>query len=660
MYLLGYDIGSSSIKTAIVHAETHDVIAVIQYPNREMDMLSRQIGWAEQQPEVWWQHLCQSTRKILFDTGIKPEDIKGIGISYQMHGLVLVDKDLQVLRPSIIWCDSRAASIGKQAFKELGEEYCFQNYLNSPGNFTASKLKWIKDNEPEVYHKTYKILLPGDYIAMKLTGQPNTTISGLSEGVLWNFKEHKIADKVLNYFGFEQNILPEVTPTFSEMGRVTKEAAMQTGLAVGTPVTYRAGDQPNNAVSLNVLNPGEIAATSGTSGVVYGIVDKPLYDTKSRVNAFAHVNYKPTDEHIGILLCINGAGIQYGWVKQQIARSNTSYQDMDRMASAVPVGSDKVCVLPFGNGSERIFEDRDLGSHIYNLRFNRHRRAHLYRASLEGVAFAFVHGINILKEMGLPVDVIRVANDNMFQSRIFSMTIATLLGIHIEVVDTTGAVGAARASGVGAGIYSSLKEALRGVEPTAMYEPTLNYALCSQAYNYWESNLRKVLNRSSMNTGRVKTLQAQKEGLEQKLKEKSKIIGSQTIDLDSKQELLSNIDKELSDILKGGANKADLQAKLKNIKTKIRNQLSSENQSQFEAHFDLLSDDFFKALKRQYPSLSYEEMKLCSLLKLRLSTKEIASKMNISIRGVETKRYRLRKKIDLPKRKDLIGFLDSI
>jgi len=390
MYLLGYDIGSSSIKASLVDAQSNEVVATVSYPDREMDMISRQKGWAEQQPELWWSNVCLATAKLLAAADIDARGIKGIGISYQMHGLVLVDKDLQVLRPSIIWCDSRAVQIGKQAFQDLGKEHCLSKYLNSPGNFTASKLKWVKDNEPEIYERIHKVLLPGDYINMKLTGELNTTISGLSEAVLWDFEERRMATEVLAYYDISPTLIPEVTPTFSVMGQVTKMAAAQTGLQVGTPVTYRAGDQPNNALSLNVLKSGEIAATSGTSGVVYGVVDRPLYDPQSRVNAFSHVNYEDKFENIGILLCINGAGIAYSWVKHLIAGSSRSYEDMERMATSVPVGSEGVSILPFGNGAERIFENRHLGSHIQNLDFNRHGRAHIYRATLESVAYSFV------------------------------------------------------------------------------------------------------------------------------------------------------------------------------------------------------------------------------------------------------------------------------
>ncbi|MCE7994011.1 MAG: carbohydrate kinase [Roseivirga sp.] len=498
MYLIGYDIGSSSIKAGLVEIESGKQVAVESSPDREMDMLSRQSGWAEQQPESWWQNLVTATRKLLAETEVHPSDIKAIGISYQMHGLVLVDKEQEILRPSIIWCDSRAVSIGDKAFEAIGPEHCLTHLLNSPGNFTASKLKWVKDNEPDIYERIDKVMLPGDYIAMKLTGEVCTTVSGLSEGVFWDYSKKEVSKEVLSHYGFDESIIPELRACTSSQGILTHEAADFTGLLPGTPVTYRAGDQPNNALSLNVLNPGEIAATCGTSGVVYGIVDEPVYDNQSRVNGFAHVNYEGKKDRIGILLCINGAGIQYSWLKHQVAHTDTDYPDMERMASTVPIGSDGVCILPFGNGAERIFGNKNIGSHILGLEFNRHNRKHLYRATLEGIAFSFVYGVNILKGMGLDVDIIRVGNDNMFQSEIFSRTIATLLNCQIEMVDTTGAYGAARAAGVAIGAYKDLSEALKNIKPSAIYEPDLNDSGYQRAYQHWAGCLDRVLQKSGV------------------------------------------------------------------------------------------------------------------------------------------------------------------
>jgi len=489
MYLLGYDIGSSSIKAALVDASNGQTIGIAQHPESEMEIIAHQPGWAEQYPEDWWTSVCQATRQLLQKHEIKADEIASIGIAYQMHGLVLVDKDQQVLRPSIIWCDSRAVEIGHQAFEEIGQDICLQHLLNSPGNFTASKLKWVKDHEPEIYEKIDKMMLPGDYIAMKLTGRICSTMSGLSEGVLWDFAEERIAHLLLDYYELDRSMIPDIERTFSLQGKLTSAAAKACGLRAGIPVTYRAGDQPNNALSLNVLQPGEVAATGGTSGVVFGVVDKAVYDPQSRVNGFAHVNHHQEDPSIGILLCINGAGSQYRWMKQQLSQEGVSYSDMEQMIRTIPVGAAGLRIIPFGNGAERILCNQDTGAQINNLQFNRHTRAHLYRAALEGIAFSFVYGVGILKEIGLKPQMMRVGNDNLFQSTVFSQTIANLLQSSIEVINTTGAVGAAKASGVATGHFNSVEEAMQNNEVVQLFEPMKNIVNYEEAYLKWKADL---------------------------------------------------------------------------------------------------------------------------------------------------------------------------
>lgn len=492
MYLLGYDIGSSSIKAALVDAQSGRQLAVVQSPKAEMEMMAEQPGWAEQHPDTWWQHVCLATQQLLQQTGVAADTIQAIGIAYQMHGLVLVDEHQQVLRPAIIWCDSRAVTMGEEAFQAIGRERCLTHLLNSPGNFTAAKLKWVKENEPAIYDRIHKVMLPGDYIAMRLTGEICTTLSGLSEGILWDFQTNTPAQMVLDHYGFSADLLPDMVPTFSEQGKLSAEAAAATGLAQGTLVTYRAGDQPNNALALNVLEAGEVAATGGTSGVVYGVVSEPLYDPASRVNGFAHVNHSVSDPHIGILLCINGAGIQYSWLKQQMAHE-LSYPAMEQLAATISPGADGLRILPFGNGAERMLGNRAPGAQINNLQFNRHGRAHFFRAALEGIAFSFVYGMRILEEMGLDVQVIRVGNDNLFQSTIFSTTISQLMGSRIEVMETTGAIGAAKAAGVAGGIYSSVREAMQGHQVICTYEPGEREEMLEQAYENWRGDLERLL-----------------------------------------------------------------------------------------------------------------------------------------------------------------------
>ncbi len=501
MYLIGYDIGSSSIKAALIEAESGHTVGIAQYPDREMLIDAPQPGWAEQHPDTWWQYVGKATRKLLAQTGIDAQAVRAIGIAYQMHGLVLIDKNHQVLRPSIIWCDSRAVPIGQAAFKRIGEHRALSHLLNSPGNFTASKLHWVQENEPELYDKVHTFMLPGDYIAMKLTGEPNTTISGLSEGVFWDFREGDIADMVLDDYGIDRGLIPPIVPTFSVQGELSQSAAAATGLPRGIPVGYRAGDQPNNALALNVLQPGEVAGTGGTSGVVYAVTDQARYDPKSRVNAFAHVNYTPDQPRIGVLMCVNGAGILYSWLKHQAMPGKTSYEEMEAMAASIGVGADGLSLLPFGNGAERILENRNLGAQLANLDLNRHTRPHLLRAGLEGIAFAFVYGMEIMESMGLSYEVMRVGNDNLFQSAVFAQTVANLTGIRIEMYDATGAVGAARGAGVGAGIYRSLRVAMRNMKSLHAYEPAPEVGPYREAYDRWFQRLQHQLKMQPVGRG---------------------------------------------------------------------------------------------------------------------------------------------------------------
>ena len=489
MYLLGYDIGSSSVKASLVNAETGKCVATPFYPKKEAVIISHQPGWAEQDPFIWMGHLKMATDDVLQQVqDLDPKDIKAIGISYQMHGLVCVDKDMNVLRNSIIWCDSRAVPYGQKAFKDLGEEWCLQHLLNSPGNFTAAKLAWVKENEPKLYKRIWKIMLPGDYIAMRLTGNAYTTASGLSEGIFWDFQENAPSRELLDYFGFDPALLPQVKPSFGMHGTLTRQAAEQLGLAPGIPVTYRAGDQPNNALSLNVFNPGEIASTAGTSGVVYGVIGQVNYDPLSRVNTFAHVNHTAANPRLGVLLCINGTGILNSWIRRNVAPEGISYADMNGLAAQVPIGSEGVSILPFGNGAERMLENRETGCSIHGVNFNRHDKRHLVRAAQEGIVFSFQYGIEIMEAMGLKVDKIHAGLANMFQSKIFRDTLAGVSGATIELYDTDGSVGAAKGAGIGAGIYKDNQEAFASLERLEVIFPD-HQEEYRAAYEKWKQYL---------------------------------------------------------------------------------------------------------------------------------------------------------------------------
>lgn len=494
MYSIGFDVGSSSVKVALLEIESGKVIAQTTYPDTELKIDSPHFGWAEQQPETWWECVCNASKILLRKSSVPKERIASIGISYQMHGLVIIDKNKNVLRPSIIWCDSRAVSIGDEAQTELGAPYCSSSLLNSPGNFTASKLKWVKDNEVDVYGNIFKFMLPGDYIAMKMTGEINTTISGLSEGIFWDYKKNKVSTELMNYFGFHPSLIPDIVPTFAVHGKLIESAAEELGLKAGTVISYRAGDQPNNALSLGVMNPGDAATTAGTSGVIYGITDTVQSDSQSRVNLFAHVNHTFETPKLGILLCINGTGILNSWMRKNIT-SDVSYKVMNQIASRSPIGADGVIVLPFGNGAERIFNNKIIGSHFIGIDFNRHSQKQLLRAAQEGIVFALRYGFDIMKSMNFSPKVIKAGNGNMFLSEIFAQTFVNSTGAHLGLYDTDGACGAARGAAFGAGFYSTSNDMFIGLQPLREYEPDPNQLeQTEEAYQNWLQKLEKFQN----------------------------------------------------------------------------------------------------------------------------------------------------------------------
>jgi xylulokinase len=470
MLLLGIDLGSSSVKASVIDGESGKCLATAYSPSDEMKIVALKPGWAEQETEIWWTNLKIAISDCIFKLGQKKNEIGAIGISYQMHGLVTIDKNNKVLRPSIIWCDSRAVGYGEKALNDLGSDYCLSHLLNSPGNFTATKLAWVKEYEPELYSRIHKIMLPGDYIALRLTGEISTSFSGLSEGIFWDFSTNGISSELIKYFGFDSALLPHAAPSFSITGRLLKTVASELGLPEGIPVSYRAGDQPNNALSLNVFNPGEVAATAGTSGVIYGVTDKKKYDPLSRVNTFLHVNNSDINARLGVLLCISGTGILNSWLRK-ITGGSLSYNDMNGLAEKVAPGSEGLFILPFGNGAERTLGNKDTGARIEGLNFNTHTNAHLYRAAQEGIAFSFRYGLEIMKEVGIDPQVIRAGEANMFLSKVFREVLSCITGAVIHLYNTDGSIGAARGAGIGCGFYKSEKEAFMGLTAVGVTEP---------------------------------------------------------------------------------------------------------------------------------------------------------------------------------------------
>ena len=496
MYLLGIDIGTSFIKVSLVEASTQICILTVSYPGTENAISAHQNGWAEQSPLMWWEQVQAGIVKLhqaakLALPSYDSNNIAAIGIAYQMHGLVLVDKNKKALRDSIIWCDSRAVPYGDKAFDTIGHEKCLSHLLNSPGNFTAAKLAWVKEYEPKVFAQIHKIMLPGDFIAMQLTGEITTSIAALSEGIFWDFKSNCISKDVLNYFGFDESIFPTVKDVFSNHGALSASIANTLSLKAGIPISYKAGDQPNNALSLNVLEPGEVAATAGTSGVIYGVGNTLSYDLQSRVNSFAHVNHTSAENRIGMLLCINGTGILNSWVKKYIG-ANTNYTTMNEMAASIPAGSDGLTILPFGNGAERIFNNKIIGAQILGLDLNKHTAAHIYRAAQEGIAFAFRYGLDIMRENKLEPSVIKAGQANLFLSPVFTHAFVNATGVPVALYNVEGSVGAALGAGIGAGIYKELKEAFADKKPIQLIEPTETKQY-NVLYENWKNNLAKFI-----------------------------------------------------------------------------------------------------------------------------------------------------------------------
>ncbi len=491
MLLLGLDLGSSAVKATLLDAVTGRIVSTAQSPQHEMPIFAPRPGWAEQDPAMWWEHTALAIRAAC--AGQDTNQIAAIGISYQMHGLVTLDERHQPVRPAIIWCDSRAVEIGAKALADLGPDTCLGRLLNSPGNFTASKLRWVRQNEPEAFRRIRKVMLPGDYLALRLTGEAQTTASGLSEGTLWDFSKNAPADFLLAHWGLDPALLSALTPTFGKQAGVLTSVASELGLPAGIPVAYRAGDQPNNAFSLKVLNPGEIAATGGTSGVVYGVTDRLAYDPQGRVNGFAHVNHTAVDPRIGVLLCINGTGILYAWLRRMLGGS-LSYPELNALAAEVPAGSEGLTVLPFGNGAERMLGNRQPGAQWLGLDFLRHQPGHLARAAQEGIAFSFSHGIAGMKATGLTPTRLRAGDANLFKSAVFRDTLAATLGVTIELVRTDGSAGAARGAGVGAGLYATPADAFVGLEVIETIEPNSELVgPCREAASRWEAALAKAL-----------------------------------------------------------------------------------------------------------------------------------------------------------------------
>jgi xylulokinase len=483
-YLLGIDIGTSAIKASLLDPSTGLAAADSPVPDAEIPRYAPAPGWCEQAPEDWWEATRQA---VLALPQQMRAQVAGIGIAYQMHGLVLLNETGRPVRPSIIWSDARATACGDRLYSEIGEA-SFAALLNRPGNFTASKLRWVKENEPENLSRVWKVMLPGDYVAYRLTGSATTTSTGLSEMIAWDFSRETIYEPIWAAAGASPDALPTLVPIFGRQCEVSASIAADLGIPAGTPVCYRAGDQPNNALSLNVLEPGEMAATAGTSGVLYGVASQVRHDPRERVNTFLHVNHRPEAPRLGTLLCVNGAGGFYSWVRKtyQVA----SFQALNELAEASAIGARGLVALPYGNGGERSLGNRAPGASLYGIDVNRHGLNDVSRAAQEGVLFALRYGADALAELGATTNLIRAGCSNMFKSELFCQSFATVMNADLELLETDGALGAARGAGIGAGLFGSFPEAFAGLRRLITYHPRVeDQAAYAEAYDAWKAKL---------------------------------------------------------------------------------------------------------------------------------------------------------------------------
>ncbi|WP_339655368.1 FGGY-family carbohydrate kinase, partial [uncultured Salegentibacter sp.] len=347
---------------------------------------------------------------------------------------------------------------------------------------------------PENFKKASIMMLPGDYIAAKLSETPQISTSGLSEAALWDFSKGKLATEVLDKMGLSEDFIPEIVPSFGDQATVSSAIANELGLDPDTKINYRAGDQPNNAFSLNALKPGDIATTAGTSAVMYAVSAENTFDPESRVNTFLHVNNTEKAKHNGVLLCINGSGILYQWLRKIISVGREElipYEKLNEEAAKVEPGSKGLRFYPFGNGVERIFSNKEVNSGIENLNYNIHQPAHLIRSACEGIVFAMNYGFEVMQSIGVEGKVVRAGKDNLFLSPVFREIFVNTTQTTLELYNTSGAEGAARGAAVGYGFYKEFDDAFTSLKCLERMEPDPKLSKQYQEiYQEWKQNIK--------------------------------------------------------------------------------------------------------------------------------------------------------------------------
>jgi len=466
-YLLGIDIGTSGTKALLINASKDG--EVVASRTKTYPLYTPKPQWAEQEPEDWWQATIAAVRDIISESGVDPKQIKGVGLSGQMHGSVFLDAANSVLRPAILWCDQRTQAECDWITDAVGREKVVELISNPVlTGFTAGKIIWLRNNEPEVYRQVRKVLLPKDYIRLMLTGEFATEVSDASGTALFNVTKRDWAYEMLDAIDIPKDWMPKAFESPEVSGRVNAEAAALTGLAVGTPVVGGGGDQAAGAVGNGIVEPGIISSTVGTSGVVFAFADKPVVDPKLRVHTFCHA--VPGKWHVmGVML---SAGGSLRWYRDTFADAEASvaevlnrdpYDIMSEEAAGVPAGSEGLIFLPYLTGERTPYPDPNARGVFFGVTL-RSDRAHFVRSVLEGVAYGLKDSFGILSEMNVPITQVRASGGGA-RSDVWRQIQADVSGYdHVTInIDEGPALGVALLAGVGTGIYPSVEQACRSV-----------------------------------------------------------------------------------------------------------------------------------------------------------------------------------------------------
>lgn len=475
-YLLGIDIGTSGVKTVLFDENGRTVASAI----RDYPLMTPQPGWAEQNPEEWWRGTIDSIRAVLSKSKVNAREIKGIGLSGQMHGSVFLDKAGKVIRPCILWCDGRTEKQCEYITQKVGKEKLHRYTSNRAlAGFTAPKVVWLQQKELKNFKKVHTLLLPKDYIRYKLTGELACEVSDAAGTLLFNVKKGIWSKEVLKALQIPESWLPKVYQSTDVCGEITKEVSRVTGLAEGTPVVGGGADNTCGAIGTGVVKEGRVLSSIGTSGVIFAPTTKVKVDPKERVHTFNH----SVPGQWYLMGCMLSAGLSLRWFRDTLGREEIQqaknqgvdpYQILINKAEEAPKGSEGLIFLPYLMGERSPHGDANARGVYFGLSL-RHQKSHLIRALLEGVTFGMRDSLEIISGLKIPIREIRATGGGAV-SPFWCQLQADIYGREVVAINSTEgpALGAAILAGVGTGVYKSIQEACeRVVKIIDRYEPDM-------------------------------------------------------------------------------------------------------------------------------------------------------------------------------------------